>query len=293
MILTKELLHQYSACKDGINFCERNQLFGFDLEQIGSITGDYRNFISWIRKNLIQIRFVYDNRGNKIKSIDPYGRYSSWKYDNNNNIIEYTDIGGRVCTYTYDENNNRIGIYRLGEIITHQYDDRGNKIKTSRSNGTETYYEYDDRNNNIFVRSNFTIGSLVEEQWSKYEYDERNNVIRKDNNHGEWIVYTYDDRNNKIKEQHSDNTWYLSNFDENNYRIMYSDYTGCMLRAWYDEHGNITSEQDEQLRNYEYTVEYYDDGQLKQYDELCIPKIGETSLLGYDDVLCIPIIGEY
>ncbi len=30
MILTKKLLIQWNACKEGMDFCERNGLFGFE-----------------------------------------------------------------------------------------------------------------------------------------------------------------------------------------------------------------------------------------------------------------------
>ncbi len=47
MILTKQLLEQWGACEGGIDFCEKNKLFGFDLERIDEIKGDHLGFIVW------------------------------------------------------------------------------------------------------------------------------------------------------------------------------------------------------------------------------------------------------
>ena len=49
-ILTKELLLKWDACEEGISFCERNKLFGFDLSRIDEIKGDYNKFIEWLKE---------------------------------------------------------------------------------------------------------------------------------------------------------------------------------------------------------------------------------------------------
>ena len=85
-ILSKELLHNWDACEEGIEFCERNKLFGFDLSRIDEVVGDYNNFINWL-KNELKCKREYNSQGNKIKEETSDGYWFKWEYDSHGNMI--------------------------------------------------------------------------------------------------------------------------------------------------------------------------------------------------------------
>src|SRR5690554_4027542 len=92
MKLTKELLEQYNACSDAIRFCERNQLFGFPLERLDEIEGDYDGYVKWLKDELKAVR-TYDDHGNKIHYKDSNDNDNEyWQtFDDHGNIIHYKD----------------------------------------------------------------------------------------------------------------------------------------------------------------------------------------------------------
>jgi YD repeat-containing protein len=90
MILTRELLKKIGACEEGIKFCERNKLYGFDLNRLDEIEGDYCDFIDWL---MVPRRFI-----NVLSGLEP----------NNMNIIEVKDCNGDIIKYEYDANGNII-----------------------------------------------------------------------------------------------------------------------------------------------------------------------------------------
>lgn len=77
-ILTKKLLIQLNACQAGIDFCEHYNLFGFDLNNLDQVKGDYNNFISWMRgfKNI-----EVDDNGNMTSYIKSNGVTENWTYE--------------------------------------------------------------------------------------------------------------------------------------------------------------------------------------------------------------------
>ena len=86
MILTVEELNRRGACKEAVVFFERNFPNGLDLDKY-EIIGDYNNWVQWLNRSL-QTKYEYDNRGNKIKQIDPDGSSWQWKYDARGMLIE-------------------------------------------------------------------------------------------------------------------------------------------------------------------------------------------------------------
>ncbi len=126
MILTKKLLIQWGACKEGIAFCERNKLFGFDLDRIDEIKGDHNDFINWLKRQLNIKRgydsntikccllngcwyiLTFDDNDNKIKEEKSNGNWTKWEYDTNGNKIKYEDSSGYWMKWEYDKNGNKI-----------------------------------------------------------------------------------------------------------------------------------------------------------------------------------------
>ena len=74
------------------------------------------------------IKYGYNDRGNKIKSIiSCNGDTYQLEYDDNDNVIKEIDANGDVIRYEYDENNNKIKeIYPNGKVGKWEYDEKGN-----------------------------------------------------------------------------------------------------------------------------------------------------------------------
>ena len=85
-IITVEELNRRGACKEAVVFFERNFPNGLDLDKY-QIIGEYNGWIKWLNRSL-QTKYEYDNRGNKIKQIDPDGSSWQWKYDARGMLIE-------------------------------------------------------------------------------------------------------------------------------------------------------------------------------------------------------------
>ena len=85
MKLTIEFLNTNNACKDGISFAVNNKLLGFPLDKLNDVKGDHADFVSWLRKKLIEVK-EYDANNNLIHYRNSDG-YESW------NEIEYYDDG--------------------------------------------------------------------------------------------------------------------------------------------------------------------------------------------------------
>jgi YD repeat-containing protein len=268
MILTKELLHQNGACEEGIAFCERNKLFGFDLDRIDEIQGDYDSYIEWINTTIISPRTKtspipitdsftiseYDDRNNKIS--DTYAEGSWWikyEYDEKNNKTRQEESTGHIIVWEYDKRNNVIKskwVHSNFEVLN-TYDDNDNLIFVSDSSGYTIEYQYDSNNNCVY--ESHSNGHFV-----KQEYDLLGRLIKYEKFGGNSSEIEYDSRNNKIHECHfragTNNT-----FEE----------------YWeYDEHSNLIKYKSSSIQEpITYTVEYYDNGQLKRYNDLFIPLI--------------------
>ncbi len=144
MILTKELLIKWDACKDGIQFCERNKLFGFDLSLIDEINGDYYGFINWLKTELLN-KWEYDSNGNKIYKENSDGYWRKWEYDSHGNKIKSENSDGYWFKWEYNPNGNKIKEENSnGDWVKWEYDSHHNMIKEENSNGdiiiTETEY---------------------------------------------------------------------------------------------------------------------------------------------------------
>ena len=82
---------------------------------------------------------------------------------------------------------------------------------------------------------------------------------------------TYDQNNNLIHSKDSDNFEYWQTFDQNNNLIHYKSSIGREYWKTYDQNNTLIYHIDSNGYEEKHTVEYYPDGQLKQYDNLFIP----------------------
>jgi len=156
MKLNREMLLKVKACKEGIDFCERNKLFGFPLDRLGEVQGDYINFVKWLKDR------TFDSNNNLIRVDKSTGFWETYQYDENGNRIRVDSCNGDWIKYQYDQNNNEIRYdYSSGYWVTTQYDQNGNQTRIDYSDG----------------------------DWSKYQYDQNNNLIRIDDSDGGWEIY--------------------------------------------------------------------------------------------------------
>lgn len=268
MILTEKLLKELDACKNGLDFCKRNKLYGFDLDRLGEVDGDYFGFIWWIVSELRCNKLQYDDNNNLIRKINKEMIYD---YNEHGNIvhIEYAYTHTGFIDIKYDDRNNRISHkHSIRGETTYEYDDHNNLLRISYPNGSSDQYEYDERNNLIYQK---TTDALT---WVRYKYDDRNNLIHQNDSRGIWISHEYDENNKKIQQKHSNGRILTWAYDDrgNIIKHNYGDDRVCTYQ--YDDHDNITLFVDSyDLPTHAYFIEYYDNGQLKIYDELHIPLI--------------------
>jgi hypothetical protein len=252
MILTKKLLQQHGACETGIEFCERNKLFGFDSNRINAIKGDYYGFVTWFITMLSNTKGVkYDDRGNLIQ----------FNY-HNDDIITY---------YEYDDLDNKILMTRGGGWIRYEYDDLNRMVNIIYSSGCYITYTYNDDGLLISISEADNPKKTI-----MHQYDERKNLILKTcSSTGITYRYAYDQLNRKLSEEritkliHSSIKTWEYDIDGNITKLNGDDFS-CV----YDKVGNITAHiyyESKDTRNH--IIQYYDNGQLKQYDDLYIPLI--------------------
>jgi YD repeat-containing protein len=323
MLLTKELLIKLNACDDGISFCERSLLFGFDLDKLHTIRGDYDKFMWWIGQKLNQNTFdehlnlirhemtsggfftckydknnnkiqqqfnddndaiffhEYDDRNNKIKHISPYGDITIFEYNEQNKLIRQENtLTNYWEIWEYDDNGNLIkNINSTGKVKTNTYDSNGNLLVMNDRNYFEIF-EYD--NNNRKVKQTFPSGA-----YKAWKYDSNNNVINSYYSGGgkyavhndENTSYEYDDRNNKIKETYATGAWYAWEYDDNNNVILRTNVVGEWWKWEYDDRNNLISRSDFSGFGETRIVEYYDNWQLKRYDNIHIPQINTQEII--------------
>jgi YD repeat-containing protein len=262
MILTREFLHKVGACKQGIDFCERNKLFGFDLDKFHEIKGDYNSFVEWLDDNVISKILVFNEYGNIIE--EKYKKTDEWLgewhikkfYDNQQNLIRIERINGIWNEFTYDSNGNIIAeLWKTGHRIERKYDDRNNLIEELSLYGISLddhkEFTYNDLNQLISERSHVNFSCIT------LEYDERGNNIKQSWDNGDYVIWEYDDNGNIIKENNQSDEW-------------------CIWE--YDDHFNPTKITFSDSYVIEYNTEYYPNGQLKKHGELFIPYIEQEIL---------------
>jgi YD repeat-containing protein len=217
MILTKEMLQQLGACADGIEWCERNKLFGLDLSLLPKQpTKDPLGYIQWLTSKTVGYVFndkfqplsftnergktmfwKYDNRGNKIEFISSTGSTQRWTYDDNNNILTYDDDLGFKNVYAYDEHSNRVskGVCSPNHpdwtLFAFEYNDNHQLIRTTG----EMYViscEYD-VNGNLVYRAYFDATGTHLTTWERWEYNKDGNLTKHWLSSGEWQYRKYDE----------------------------------------------------------------------------------------------------
>lgn len=74
------------------------------------------------------MKFEFDNNGNKIKETDANGNITKFTYDSRGNMLTMTDALNQAVTYAYTPDYNKIASFtdENGSVTTMTYDTRGN-----------------------------------------------------------------------------------------------------------------------------------------------------------------------
>ncbi len=292
MILTKELLIKLGACQEGIDFCERNKLFGFDTNNIDNVVGDYDGIVSWIKYILTECVIEFDAYGNVILFEDNniYNIYE-YEYYPNSIIKQYTNYEGN---YRHTKNDIKI---KNDLWFTKTYNENGKILSFINNNGFFINYSYDDINKELLISTRSTFNTI------KYEYNESNQLILQKYNNDEYnTYYEYDYKGNLIKKKDSNSYGLIYMYDENNTMIYEHDlefidditclydndrlievvYYNCphiiKNKFTYDDNGFIFKKEicynDKNTRIYT----YYPTGQLKEIQEHVNGKVNILSI---------------
>ena len=136
MIINLNWLKKHRACREGIEFFERNFLSKeLDLDSV-EIEGDYKGYFNWIEEELFS-KWKYDDKGNKIEKIYPSGDVYKYEYDSHGNCIEQIYSDGSIYKWKYDKNNNCIKeICPSGNVWKWEFyhNNEGNLIKIEKDN---------------------------------------------------------------------------------------------------------------------------------------------------------------
>lgn len=88
-----------------------------------------------------------------------------------------------------------------------------------------------------------------------------------------YITYEYDEHDNMITKIEPDNTYTKYQYDDNGNKIRSINSYGYINEWKYDARGNVIMHTDVYGNTVTHEVLYYDNGQLKLYDDLHIPLI--------------------
>jgi hypothetical protein len=162
MKLTKKLLLQLNAGSSRIEFCESYKLFGFPLDRLDEIQGDYEGFVVWLKS---KTNLEFDQNQNLVRYEDSVGYWVKYEYDQNNNQILKESSSGWWAKYEYDQNNNQI----LKEVSSgmwtkYEYDQNNNQIRWESSNGYWVKYEYEFYDNGQLKRLNNLVIPYFEQE---------------------------------------------------------------------------------------------------------------------------------
>ncbi len=168
--LSVERLTALEACKEGIGFVKAFNLTDYNLDDL-DITGDWQDFVRWIRRNKDKVADVPVTYKSCItfngKVVDPSTLEVLKAFNDNWYTKEYNDQG-LLVKYTNSDD----------WWYTREYNDQGLLVKSTRSN----------------------------DYWQEWEYNDQGLEIKYTNSYGHWYVQENNDQGLEVK--YTDNSGY-------------------------------------------------------------------------------------
>ncbi len=224
------------------------------------------------------MKFEFDNNGNKIKETDANGNVTRFTYDSRGNMLTTTDALNQTITYTYTSDYNRVASFtdEKGFITAMAYDTKGNLTQITEPGNlvyTATYaangdiISSTDPRGNTFTYTYDTYGNPVSATGpggftAQLVFDARGNLLsvtdaRGNTNNLEYdilgrlkkiidplnnnVQVSYDAEGNPVMLKNENNeTSYLA-FDASNRPVEITDPVGGKTAVTYDAMNNIKS----------------------------------------------------
>jgi RHS repeat-associated protein len=240
------------------------------------------------RSNAQEIKYIYDNHGNVVKTIYADGTFITATYNDLGQKISETNQLGQTRYFEYDIKGQLIAVILpsvydpiSGKSVSpkyqYQYDDFGRQILIRDPNGHETRFEYDAFGNQISRTLPLGFGAdgilgtadddvLPEGDFTeRFEYDSNGRVIKQISFEGVIVTFTYNDQGRVKSKQYFENqVKYFTNTPKQTWtyeydvqgRVISVNQNGRITETTYDLQGRTTS-----IKTPEGTVYY-------EYDKL-------------------------
>ncbi|WP_437291940.1 DUF6531 domain-containing protein [Sorangium sp. So ce406] len=151
-------------------------------------------------------RYEHDERGRKIREIDPAGNVTAWSYDGDNPVLR-VDPGGLATRYDHDARGSLVGvIYPSRHHVRLEYDERGHLRAIHGEEGRVASFTVDAAHN------------LVEKidargERTRYEYDPLGEPVARTDALGRRTTVQYDRLRQPVLIQRPDGTLTRSEYD--------------------------------------------------------------------------------
>lgn len=257
---TGRTAQQYEYDADGRLISSTNDdgavvTFTHDPDNRHETVTDARGFVS---------HAYFDERGNKIREIDPLGNRKLWSYDGEGNISGYeirdaADTLLRQMSLVYDPKGNPTeivlpdgGVYHMtynlanhwqsvttpdGKNVSFGVDSNYNITSMTDALGRTTSYTYDGAGNRTSVTD--PLGRTT-----TFEYDGYGHLVRVTDSCGNVTRYTRDFRGNVLTYTRPDGGVITHQYDGLGHKTGVTDALGNTTTYTYDGRGNLLSETD-------------------------------------------------